>query len=121
MKLAEVIRNADKIIIDNSLVSRVESTYSCKLPEFVKHILSIPEDGPNYEEQVILLKLSNNMILKATEEMNSDFISNHVLPLFDLGDNDYLCYDYSDRLWCMYNIVDDSAFNKHKDILDLLN
>lgn len=120
MKLAEVISNADKIKIDDSFVSHVESVYSCKLPKFVTQILCIPENEPNYDEQIILRKLSNEMILEATEEMNSDFIGNHLLPLFDFGDNDYLCYDYSSRLWCMYNIVDDSLFNRHENILDLL-
>ncbi len=120
MKLADVIRNADNIVIDNSFVRQIESVYFCKLPIFVTHILCIPENEFNYDEQVILRKLSNDMILEATIELKSDFISNHLLPLFDCGDNDYLCYDYSKGLWCMYNIVDDTAFNKHAEIIDLL-
>jgi len=119
MKLIDVIRNAENIVVDGSFVSQVESVYPCKLPEFVKHILCIPDDGINYEESVLLRKLSNDMILEATEEMNSDFIGNHLLPLFDYGDNDYICYGYSSQLWCMYNIVDDISFNEHEDILDL--
>jgi hypothetical protein len=119
MKLADVIRNADKIVIDDSFVNRVEVVYSCKLPKFVKYILCIPENE-SFDEPVILHKLSNDMILEATEEMNSDFISNHVLPLFDCSDNDYLCYDYSSQIWCMYNIVNDRAFDKHENILALI-
>ncbi|WKZ31090.1 MAG: hypothetical protein QY318_04610 [Candidatus Dojkabacteria bacterium] len=86
----------------------------------MKQILSIPENVSDYDEPIILRKLSSDMILKATEEMNSDFIGNHVLPIFDCSDNDYLGYDYSSKLWCMYNIVDDVSFNEHEDILDLL-
>lgn len=120
MKLTDIVYNADNIIVDDLFVSQVEDIYGCKLPDFVRHILCIPVNDSNYEEAAVLYKLSNDMILGATEEMRSDFIGNHLLPLFDCSDNDYLCYDYSGQCWCMHNIADDSTFNRHTDILELL-
>jgi hypothetical protein len=120
MKLADVIRNINSIEIDASFVLQVEDLYCCKLPEDAARILCIPVNEENYDEQVILRKLSRDMILEASEEMNSDFIGYKLLPLFDCGDNDYICYDFENNIWCMFNIVDDSIFNKHKGILDLL-
>lgn len=119
MKLSEIICNADNVEIDDDFVNQIENVYSCKLPENVKHILCIPENEENYDERLILQKLSNDMILEATEEMNSDFIGNHLIPLFDCGDNDYICYNYENGIWCMFNIVNDLVFNRNQTLLDL--
>jgi len=54
-----------------------------------------------------------------SEEMNCDFIANKLLPVFDIFDNDYICYNYANDTWCMFNTVDDLIFNKDKDLLDL--
>ncbi len=121
MKLTDEIQNVNSIEIDKEFIVKVEEVYSCKLPEFVKHILSIPHRQGGYEERPgSLRKLENDMILVASEEMQSDFKGSHLVPIFDFFDNDYLCYDCANNSWCMYNTVDDHSYNKHGALSELL-
>jgi hypothetical protein len=118
MKLKDVVLNANNIPVNEEFLTKVESVYSCELPEIMKHILSI---DPNvaYDDRDDLFKLENNMILEASKEMNSDFVGHNLLPIFDRFDNDYICYDYANNVWCMFNTVDDLTFNKQKNFSDL--
>lgn len=118
MKLKDLVLNAHNIPINEEFVSKVESVYSCELPEMIKHILSI-DPSAAYDDRNDLFKLANDMILEASEDMDSDFISHRLLPIFDLFDNDYICYDITNDQWCMFNIVDDLTFNRQKNFLDL--
>lgn len=119
MKLTDVIRDVNNIEINEMFVNEVENVYSCELPEIIKHILSTPVNSKSYDESPILRKLPNDMILEATKEMKSDFIGNKLLPVFDSGDNDYICYDYANNIWCMFNTSDNSVFNKHENFSGL--
>jgi hypothetical protein len=119
MKIIDEINNVNSVEIEKEFVDKVESVYSCKLPEIIKHILCIPYNSKNYDEQIILKKLSNDMILEAKEEIKSNFIEKNLLPLFDSGDNDYICYDYANNIWCMFNTVNDSVFNKQENFSEL--
>lgn len=118
MKLKDIVLNANNIPVNEEFVTKVESVYSCELSETIKHILSI---DPNvvYDDRDDLIKLENNMIFEASKEANSDYISNHLLPIFDKLDNDYICYDYANNVWCMFNTVDGLTFNKQKNFSDL--
>lgn len=122
MKLTDEIRNVNAIEIDEEFIDKVEEVYSCKLPELVKHILSIPHRQGGYEERPgSLRKLGNDMILEASEEMQSDFKGSYLVPIFDFFDNDYLCYDYAKNTWCMYHTVSGQVYNGHENILELLD
>jgi len=59
------------------------------------------------------------MILDASKEMNSDFAGNHLLPIFDRFDSDYICYNYANNMWYTFNTVDNLVFNKQKNFSDL--
>lgn len=120
MKITDEIKNSHNIEIDEKFIAKVEEVYMCELPETVKHILCIPDRPEGYEERPHSMhKLHNDMILEASEEMGCDFINHKLLPVFDIFDNDYICYNYANDTWCMFNTVDDLAFNKDKDLLDL--
>ena len=120
MKIKDEIKNASNNKIDQKFIAEVEKVYMCKLPEMVKHILCIPDSPDGYEERPHSMhKLQNDMILEASEEMSCDFVAHHLLPVFDMFDNDYICYDYANNMWCMFNIVDELAFNEQKELLDL--
>jgi hypothetical protein len=119
MKLRDKIVSANSIPINGELVEKIEMVYSCKLPEIVRHILSI-ETSVDYEDRNDLSKLSDSMMLEVSSELNSGFTEINLLPIFDKYDNDYVCYDYINDLWCMFNTVNDLVFNKQKNILDLL-
>lgn len=120
MKITDEIRNANSIEIDEEFVNKVEKVYSCKLPEMIKHIFCIPHRLGGYEERPgSLRKFENDMILEATKEMQSGFKENQMVPIFDLFDNDYVCYDYANNTWCVFNTVDNLTYNEHENLLEL--
>jgi len=41
MKLKDVVADANNIPINEEFINKVESVYSCKLPEMVKRVLSV--------------------------------------------------------------------------------
>jgi len=66
-------------------------------------------------------KLSNDLILTASEEMQSDFVGKHLLPIFDLFDNDYVCFDYDKGRWCKFHTVGDYVFIGSDNLSDLFD
>ena len=119
MKLIDLAVNPESIPIDVDFVNQVETIYKCKLPDSVKHILSIDSEL-RFDDKGRMFKLTKDMILDASLAMNTDFLKFNLLPIFDLYDNDYVCYDYTNGVWCQFNIVIDLLFNQNKSLKDLL-
>jgi hypothetical protein len=91
--------------------------YKVQLPEAVKRVVSII--GSNtlfYEDKDILRSLSESEVLNATKDLSVDFVGKSLLPLFDIGDNDFIVYDLSEKCWYLFDIVDEVKFKKSEDI-----
>lgn len=120
MKLTDITLEANKFAIDDTFINKVETIYSCKLPYIVKHILCIPDGAIDYGDRTNSMhKLPNDLVLTASEEMHSDFIGNHLLPIFDIHENDYVCYDFLKNTWCMFHTVGDYVFNGSDNLSEL--
>ena len=94
----------------------VEALYGTALPTELASVIACMNDTIFFEGDIFLRLLSYQELLDAEPDMNTELISNKLVPIFDLGDNDYLCYDLSKNCWCKYNIVDEISFGK-KDSL----
>lgn len=73
-----------------------------------------------YETQNCRL-LSVEEIISANEDMQVDFDSYGLIPVFDIFDNDFICYQKENDKWCFFNIVDEIAFKKDKTLKELLS
>ena len=60
-------------------------------------------------------------IINATADLEVDFVAHALLPIFDIGDNDFVVFDFSENCWCLFNIVDEIKFRKTKDLINVLN
>ena len=120
MKLKNKLSDLSNVTVDNSFVSNLEKEYASSLPDKVKLIVSINEETVFYEDFPLLRSLSHAEITDASSDMAVDFIGKKILPLFDMGDNDYIVYDITEKVWCMFNIVDDVKFGSCKELIDLL-
>ena len=63
--------------------------------------------------------MDNGLILEPEEDLFCDFKSMSLIPIFDCYDNNYLCYDYDNNQWCIFNSIDESPYDKNTDILKL--
>jgi hypothetical protein len=120
MKLADTLRTFTDICIDKKFASKVESLYSAKLPDEIKRLLSIGRESMSYEDIPLLRSLSQSEVLDASADMQVDFIGKRLIPLYDVGDNDYIVFDISNQRWCRFNIVDEVAFSYSDRLSNLI-
>lgn len=64
--------------------------------------------------------LSLEEILDCSEDMQVDFSAIGLIPIFDIFDNDYICYQTKNNKWCIFNIVDEISFKKDSTLQELL-
>ena len=121
MNLREKLDSINNVQIDETYVSEVESAYQTELSDEVKRVLSLSKVAVPYEDQMMLRGLSNSEILNASKNLRVDFIEHSVLPVFYTGDNDYAAYDFSERQWCLFNIVDELKFSESSNLVDVLD
>lgn len=120
MKLKNVLDSLAKVAIDREFVGCLERMYSTELSEKVKKVVSINKDTVFYDDFELLRGLSQDEILEASSDMAVDFVSLGLIPLFDIGDNDYIAYDATAKMWCKFNIVDEIKFCKAQDLNEYL-
>lgn len=120
MNLCDIILNINSVKKNENLIKQVETNYKCKLNDFASRVLSIIDNGLPFDESDCLYKVSDGMIIAASDEMLIDFANIHLIPVFDLNDNDYICYDFENDKWCCFNIVDEIRFRENMELKDLL-
>jgi hypothetical protein len=120
MKLKDKLMALGKQSVEEKTVGEIERVYGAKLDDTVKRLASISRKSVSYDDFSLLRSLSLQEILDASEDMQVDFVSLRLLPLFDAGDNDYIAYDLNKKCWCMYNIADEIKFRESKNLSDYL-
>jgi len=112
MKLKEQLEKINDVQINEAFVNQVEGLYNKKIPDDVKKIISISSETVFYDDRPLLRGLSNSEIINAKDDLDVDFVSMLLLPIFDLGDNDFVTFDFSDNSWFLFNIVEEVKFKK---------
>ena len=112
MKLREILMRPSEVTADEAFVQNIESLYNASLSDEVKKIISLSQDVTFYEDKEIMRSLSNFEILNASDILQVDFIDKSLLPIFDIGDNDFIVFDLSENCWYLFNIVDEVKFKK---------
>jgi hypothetical protein len=120
VKLKNKLNELNNVKIDTDFVARLEITYRISLPIEVKSLVSLGKATIFYDDFPLLRGLSHDEILSAPSDMAVDFIGEKIVPIFDVGDNDYIVYDIAEGAWCRYNIVDGIKFGKSKALTELL-
>ena len=70
--------------------------------------------GPNKR------KLTKEDIFMANEELGVDFQAYGLIPIIDIYDNDFICYQIHNNKWCVFNIVDEMSFCKDSSLSNLI-
>lgn len=104
------INGLNKQEIDNSNVQEIKKMYSTDINAEVASVISCLDETVFFDSDGFLRLLSFQEVLDAEADFNVVLVSNGILPLFDLGDNDYLSFDFSKGMWCKFNIVDEIGF-----------
>ncbi len=63
--------------------------------------------------------------IKELEELEDNyeynFIENNLLPFIDCYDSNYICYDFKNKKYVLYNITDKIVFEEYKTLLEIIN
>lgn len=105
MNKKDYINSLPSQIIDEEKVKRIEELYQCHISDDVKRIVSNCDDTLFFDDDDCRV-LSFEEIIDAEQDLQVDFVKNHMIPLFDCFDNDFIVYRTDSHSWTMYNIVD---------------
>ena len=111
MTRAEFMDSVKKAKVDGVVEQQIKDVY-CKteIPELILKIFSTYKKSELFDENESRT-ISLSELLCAEERIGVPFRSIQVIPVVDLGDNDYIVYDGKEKAWFVYNIVDEIFFD----------
>ncbi len=112
MNRKEFLDSLNDVSISADVKGKMSIVYS-DVPEIILKILT-KYPAPELFDENESRTLSLNEALHAEEDNGVPFKSRNIIPIADLGDNDYIVYAGSQRMWCMYNILDETMFNEEE-------
>ncbi len=114
-KYFEMIMNEN---VDNEKVQKMEGLYGTALPVIIQKLISYAAETVFLSNGVRIL--SYDEIIDAGKDLHVDFIGKKILPVADCGENDFIVYHLVAGIWSKYNIIDEVAFSKKSDLMELL-
>lgn len=101
---------------DKRFIDKCKKAYG-NLPDVVIKLLSYNDNNRFIESWRVV---SESEVLNPIEVIHVDFRGENIIPVINVMDNDYLCYDLEKKRWTMYNIVDNVKFDPRKEIYDYI-
>jgi len=117
MKLRDALTGLDNVEIDRAIISDIETLYKTKFPGELQRVISLNKDGVSYDEKSVFNGLSSNAILNAYDDLYIDFVGLNLVPLFDIGDNEYIVYNLKKKCYALYDISEDDEHSEERDLL----
>jgi len=117
MRLRDALAGLSNVEIDKESINEIESLYKTKLSTEVKKVISLNKDGVSYDDKSIFNGLSTNAIINAYNDLYVDFVGLQLLPLFEIGDSEYIVYNLKRRCYAIYDISDDDEYSEESDLL----
>ena len=116
----ELVAQIDQVPVNESYVSQIESAYSCTLPEFLRHLVSLPYPSvdPNEDPGVDIMNVAQ--IVHAEEDYGYEFKDHGLLPVLNKADGLFACYDCQAKDWCLVHTSEDYIYKRSKSLIALL-
>jgi len=106
--------------INTNFIKKLEKTYGASIDSYISRLLSKAPNGVFFEGDGVSKILSHDWILEASDDMEVDFIKWQLIPVFDMLDNDFVCYDVANGNWCMFYIATELKFNEGRTLEEYL-
>jgi len=120
INITDFLNNIKTQPIDKNFIEKLEKTYGSNLDDYISRLLSKAPNGAFFEGDGVCKILSHDWILDASDDMCIDFVKWQLIPIFDMLDNDFVCYDLTNENWCMFYIVEELKFNEGKTLEECL-
>ena len=120
MNRAEFILALSKTASDEKKVEAIQQIYGKNLPSDVQKVISFDSRGTFLDGDHFCRLLSFDEISKASEELHVDFVRHCIVPLFDIGDNDFIVFDLQKSCWEKFNIVDEVSYGEKESVSEII-
>ena len=107
MELFDFFEDVKNANIDYQKVKNVEMKYDATLSKIGKGIISIAEESLFIGDYRVI---SYSEIMNAEEDLHVCFSEAGLIPFVDCMDNDFIVYDFRNKVWTMFNIVEKCKF-----------
>lgn len=101
-------------------VLRIENAFGCRVSALCAKILSYQESALFFDSKSFLKLLSYEEIIDAEKELQVPFSTLKLIPIFDVGDNDFICFNGRAGCWCIFNVVDELTYKDNQQLESLL-
>lgn len=105
---------------DQNKVLCIEAVFGFRMSALCEKIVSYQDEALFFDSKSFLKLLSYDEIIHAEEELQVPFTSMKLIPIFDVGDNDFICYDGNTGYWCYFNVIDEITFKETQQLEVLL-
>ena len=106
----------DAVNGDKKFLEKCEKAYGV-FPDEVKKILSNNDDNDFIGGWRVV---SESEVLNPEETVHVDFKKKSLIPVADMMDNNFICYDLKNKVWTLFNMVDKVRLDTRKEIYDYL-
>lgn len=104
---------------EQTLAQQLGMAYGCTIPEDVVSLVATFPNG-EFLEGPFCRKMSVREVLAAENFLHVDFRRHAIVPVFDCGDNDFICFQLANGRWTKFNIVDEISFADAADWTELI-
>ena len=119
MKPSEFQNIANNTPAQPDISQRLALAYRSVVPDAVVSLTASMSEGVFFEGN-FCRKMGVGEILDASNFLHVDFPKHGIVPVFDCGDNDFICFRLSDGRWVKFNIVDELVFRNSFDWKELI-
>ena len=109
MKLLDFFESAKTTDIDCVKVEMIEKKYNTSLPKIAQGIISIVDEPLFIEEYRVI---SYSEIMNAEDDLHVAFTKMGIIPFVDCMDNAFIVYDFENKSWTRFIIVDKCKFGE---------
>ena len=118
MTRKDFVESLNSIVPKPEVAQRMNFIYQCEVPIEIIKILSF-YDSPEFFDENESRTLYLEEVAEAEEKNDVPFKSEKLVPVVDLGNNDFIVYNANKKTWGIYNILDMIIFKETDSFIDL--
>ena len=116
MKVSDFVKKVGAIPCDARVGEKIAALYGKPIPDDVIKALSYNAQGGFFDSDDICRLMSVDEVANASKELGVDFVAAGLVPVIDVGDNCFVCFDLASGVWLKYNIIDATGYCRKQSL-----
>lgn len=119
MEIKTLLERMNIAEVNTEKVTLVNEKYNVQISNELEKIVSLLSDESQFFDDFRLLSFDE--VLNASEEFGYDFGMNHMLPILEGTENDFVVYQFNPQQWAKFNLTDEVDFKFRKNLADIFD